>query len=437
MQTTRSPGAKRATPRADLEHDPGRVRARDRAGSFAWKSAPRARASTSSVRPTVTARTPITTSPGPACGVGPLAQLEHLRAPVATDDDGPHDVLLSMTGGEVYRVAPPWRSSSSPVSASMAARPAPAAVIDGDAHRIPRRGECARDAGRLGRLARADRRRGLEDRVAVDRCTLLPPVPDPPNLYMAGANYADHAARCTGSRRTTRSRGPPSGPFFFLKPDDHADRRRRAVVLGAGVSRLDWEVELAAVIGRRAHRVSEADALDHVAGYTILNDISARDAFVRSGAEPPFTYDWLGQKGWATSAPCGPWLLPARDCPDPGALGLRLWVGDERDAGLEHVPDALLARGADLAPVAACAARPRRHHLDRHVCRRRPARGRFLAPGDVMRCEIERIGVLEQPGGGGRYNDVRADQASGPRRAAGSRPRRVGALGDDRHGAFA
>ena len=71
------------------------------------------------------------------------------------------------------------------------------------------------------------------------------------------------------------------------------------------MERLYWEVELAAVIGRRALRVSESQALEHVAAYTIVNDISSRDTFAREGVEPPFTFDWLRQKGWQPAARAG------------------------------------------------------------------------------------------------------------------------------------
>ena len=135
----------------------------------------------------------------------------------------------------------------------------------------------------------------------------------------------------------------------------------------------------------------------HVAGYTILNDVSARDAFVREGMEAPFTFDWLRQKGQATSAPCGPWLLPARDCPDPGDLAIALRLGGEvmQDSRTSQMlfsieeQIAFLSRILPLVPgdiisTGTCAGVG-------------AARGRFLAPGDMMHAQIERIGVLSNP----------------------------------------
>jgi 2-keto-4-pentenoate hydratase/2-oxohepta-3-ene-1,7-dioic acid hydratase in catechol pathway len=237
----------------------------------------------------------------------------------------------------------------------------------------------------------------LADPRPLEECTLLAPIPDPPNLYMAGANYADHIREMAGLGPDDPVPKPPSGPFFFLKPTTTLIGDGSPVLIGEGVERLDWEVELAAVIGRRADRVSEARALDHVAAYTIVNDVSARDRFVREGMPPAFTYDWLAQKGRAASAPAGPWLLPARDCPDPQALALRLEVGGEvmqnsNTSGMlfslaEQI--AFLSRILPLVPGDV-------------ISTGTPAgvgagRGRFLAPGDVMRAEIEGIGALVNP----------------------------------------
>jgi 2,4-didehydro-3-deoxy-L-rhamnonate hydrolase len=189
----------------------------------------------------------------------------------------------------------------------------------------------------------------------------------------------------------------PSGPFFFLKPTTTLIGDGAPVLIGEGVHELDWEVELAAVIGRRAERVPESAALDHVAGYMIVNDVSARDAFIRSGAPPAFTHDWLGQKGRAASCPCGPWILPARDCPNPGRLALRLSVDDElmQDSNTAQMLFSLeeqiayLSRILPLVPGDVIAT---------GTCAGVGAgRGRFLAPGEVMRAEIESIGALTNP----------------------------------------
>jgi 2,4-diketo-3-deoxy-L-fuconate hydrolase len=93
-------------------------------------------------------------------------------------------------------------------------------------------------------------------------------------------------------------------------------------------SQLDWEVELAAVIGRRCRRISVDRALDVVAGYSIVNDISARDLNVRG--DYPFKFDWFQGKCHDTFAPFGPWIVPASQIPDPQAVQLQLDVNGQR-----------------------------------------------------------------------------------------------------------
>src|SRR3954454_25142646 len=137
---------------------------------------------------------------------------------------------------------------------------------------------------------------------AVDEVRLQAPVPQPPNLYMIGANYADHAREMRGLAPDAPVPKPPGGPFVFLKPTTTVVGPRAPVQLGPGCEKVDWEAELAVVIGRRAHRVAVDDALACVAAYPIANDVSARDRFRRAdSAEPPMTFDWFAQKGWATS----------------------------------------------------------------------------------------------------------------------------------------
>jgi 2-keto-4-pentenoate hydratase/2-oxohepta-3-ene-1,7-dioic acid hydratase in catechol pathway len=245
-------------------------------------------------------------------------------------------------------------------------------------------------------LARLDAEE-LADPVALADVTLVEPVVDPPNLYMAGANYADHYREMHGLREEEPVPRHPSGPFLFLKPTTCLVGSGAPVVIGEGVGRLDWEVELAVVIGRRAHKVSESAALDYVAAYTIINDISARDLFMRRDAEEPFTYDWFGQKGWATSCPAGPWLLPARDCPTPGSLALSLSVNDTvmQDSTTEQMIfsiEELIAYISRIVPLVPG------DIISTGTCGGvGAARGQFLAPGDVMRAHVERIGVLENP----------------------------------------
>ena len=275
--------------------------------------------------------------------------------------------------------------------------PASAVVRDGLVHRIPGApGTRAMLADWDGWLDRAAAER-LDEGVPLAQCTLLPPIVDPPNVYMVGANYGDHAREMAGLPAGAPIERSPSGPFFFLKPTTTLIGDGAPVLIGEGITQLDWEVELAAVIGRRAERVPESAALDHVAGYTIVNDVSARDAFVRPGAPPAFTYDWLAQKGRAASCPCGPWILPARDCPDPGRLALRLSVNDElmQDSSTAEMLFSLEEQIAYLSRILPLVVGD---VVATGTCAGVGAgRGRFLAAGDLMRAEVESIGVLISP----------------------------------------
>jgi 2-keto-4-pentenoate hydratase/2-oxohepta-3-ene-1,7-dioic acid hydratase in catechol pathway len=150
--------------------------------------------------------------------------------------------------------------------------------------------------------------------------TLQPAVPQPPTIYCAGANYFDHVRAMSPGRRFD-----PAGPYHFVVSRQCLAAHGDDVIRPIGCRALDWEVELAVVIGRRAHRVAAERALDVVAGYTIANDISARDLFIRSDAQP-FEMDWLQHKSHATFLPLGPSIVPSRFVPDPQALRLSLTV---------------------------------------------------------------------------------------------------------------
>ena len=164
---------------------------------------------------------------------------------------------------------------------------------------------------------------------------LLAPVLYPGNIYCAGANYADHMDEMAKVQNLSPRKDPHETgfkPWFFVKTS-------RASVVGPGSNvklpvysqMVDWEVELAAVIGRPARNVPESKALNYVAGYTIGDDLSARDVMKRPQVpdSSPFKLDWLMQKCFDGSCPMGPWIVPASDVRDPQNLALKLWVNDD------------------------------------------------------------------------------------------------------------
>jgi 2-keto-4-pentenoate hydratase/2-oxohepta-3-ene-1,7-dioic acid hydratase in catechol pathway len=171
----------------------------------------------------------------------------------------------------------------------------------------------------LARLARSKSASGLDAATA----ELLAPLM-PGKVLCAGANYYDHMAEMgfpDVKKETQRL-------FFFFKPADHAVVGPGATVeMPRGTQMFDWEIELAAVIGKRARYVSASEALDHVAGYTVAIDLSARD-FNRV-PDQFYKFDWVAGKANDTGCPIGPWIVPAESISDPQNITLKLWVNGE------------------------------------------------------------------------------------------------------------
>jgi 2,4-didehydro-3-deoxy-L-rhamnonate hydrolase len=143
---------------------------------------------------------------------------------------------------------------------------------------------------------------------------LLAPVPRPGKIICVGLNYRDHAKE-TGA-------AIPSEPILFSKFASSVVGPGADVLVPPESDEVDYEAELAVVIGRRASRVAAADALGHVAGYACANDVSSRSLQFLSG-------QWLLGKAIDTFLPLGPYLVTADDVPDPQALGIRCLVNGE------------------------------------------------------------------------------------------------------------
>ena len=151
---------------------------------------------------------------------------------------------------------------------------------------------------------------------------LGPPVARPSKLVCIGMNFRDHAAE--GGHQI------PDEPVIFLKSTTAITGANDPVRIPRNAKKLDWEVELALVIGRKAFQVPEEKALDYVLGYTIANDLSARDLGHRPGLpdNSSFKTDWIAHKNWDGSCPLGPWITLARDIPDPQKLSIVLDVNE-------------------------------------------------------------------------------------------------------------
>ena len=226
----------------------------------------------------------------------------------------------------------------------------------------------------------------------VKKVKLLAPVLYPGVLYCAGANYRDHVKEMTGKEPTENYKEP----FFFLKTV-------AGTIIGPGQevrlppysSKVDWEAEIALVIGRTGKNISVERAMDHVAGFTIMNDLSARDLTKRD--DVPFVFDWIGQKCFDTAAPMGPWITPVDAVSDPADMDIKLWVNEglqQHSNSSEMVFNfneqiAYLSSHVTLNPGDVIATGT-------------PAgcgvpRGVFLKPGDHIRIVVNGLGELCNP----------------------------------------
>jgi len=213
----------------------------------------------------------------------------------------------------------------------------------------------------------------------------------PPRIFAAASNYVEHAKEMG----TVLAQKADSNPYIFIKASTAVVGNGEDVVIPSQTNKADWEVELAAVIGSRTRRISVDDALSCVVGYTITNDVSARDLTRRD--DFPFKFDWFQGKSFDTFAPLGPWIVPSDVVGDPQSLSLGLSVNDEmmqdgttaemifnvqeQISYLSHMltlePGDVIATGTPTGVGA--------------------SRGIFLKPGDVMRATIEKIGELHNP----------------------------------------
>jgi 2,4-didehydro-3-deoxy-L-rhamnonate hydrolase len=234
--------------------------------------------------------------------------------------------------------------------------------------------------------------------IPLDDIRLLAPIARPPKLLLLAGNYADHVVERGGSAAARNE----TFPYVFMKPPSTTITHPGDPIVIPGVSpgHIDWECELGVVIGRVCRHVSEEDALDHVAGYTIVNDISDRQYrpnSKRKQRERDAFFDWLHGKWHDSFCPIGPCVLSADALDDPQALALRLSVnGEMKQNG---------STAQMIFPVAAIIA-----FLSRLLTLEPgdiistgtpagvgSATGTYLKPDDTVCATIDGIGSLENP----------------------------------------
>jgi 2-keto-4-pentenoate hydratase/2-oxohepta-3-ene-1,7-dioic acid hydratase in catechol pathway len=238
----------------------------------------------------------------------------------------------------------------------------------------------------LRRLTRGYAGQGL----AVGSLRLMAPIPRPrKNVFCVGWNYLEHFEE--GAKARPHAQEMPAHPAFFTKAPTAVNGPFDPIPLHAGVTeKLDWEVELGVVIGRAGSDIAEADALKHVYGYTVVNDVSAREVQRQHGQQ------WFKGKSLDGSCPMGPWIVTADEVPDPQALRItcRLNGVVKQDSNTRHmyfrIPRIIaeLSAGLTLEPgdVISTGTPAGVGHA------RTPPE--FMRAGDVLETEVEGIGAL-------------------------------------------
>ena len=214
--------------------------------------------------------------------------------------------------------------------------------------------------------------------------TLLAPMPRPGKIVCLGHNYFDHM----GIGKTE----PPEYPTFFCKTVNTVIGPGQAIVIPSVTRQVDYEAELAVVIGKRARHVAQADALDFVAGYTIFNDVSARDYQKR-------TSQWMIGKSFDTFGPMGPALVTADEIPDPHGLELSLTLNglemQRTNTGnmifsipfvITYLSAVMTLEPGDVISTGTPAKTELAHSLPP-----------FMKPGDTVRIAVEGVGELVNP----------------------------------------
>jgi len=206
----------------------------------------------------------------------------------------------------------------------------------------------------------------------LDAVDVLPPC-DPTKIVCIGLNYADHAAE--------RGKDVPDRPLLFLKPPNTLAGHGNTVTLPAGKERIDHEAEIAAVIGEPARNVAAADAMDHVAGFTCLNDLSNRD-------DQREERNWVRGKAFDNAAPIGPAIAPPAAVPADATVELRVngevRQSSGRDQFIFSVPELIeeITTYLTLEPGDV-------------ISTGTPSGVGPLADGDTVEVELEGLGTLE------------------------------------------
>jgi 2-keto-4-pentenoate hydratase/2-oxohepta-3-ene-1,7-dioic acid hydratase in catechol pathway len=226
-------------------------------------------------------------------------------------------------------------------------------------------------------------RHGFKKRLGrpLEMVRLLPPIARPPKIFAMGLNYRAHALESAGQ--------VPQEPIFFRKESTAVIGPEEAVVIKPGIGRVDPEVELAVVIGRAGADVTSEEAGEFVAGYTILNDVTARAMQRRDIAA---SRPWYRSKSLETFSPIGPWIVLPDEIGEPVELNLEMRVnGEVRQSDNTR---SLIWKVPELIAFISSFVRL---ELGDILSTGTPQGMKEVKPGDVMEACVEKIGVLRNP----------------------------------------
>ncbi|HEV8253201.1 MAG TPA: fumarylacetoacetate hydrolase family protein [Vicinamibacteria bacterium] len=250
---------------------------------------------------------------------------------------------------------------------------------------------------------------GTYDRAAL---RIRPPVPDPETMLNAAVNYVEHEAetqRMQASPAAASAAAPPPAPglwerragdvrqtpYLFIKARTALVADGEAIRIPPRRDRIDWECELAVLVGRRGARVPVERAREHIFGYTLENDVSDR----AGRGDSRHGSDWLVGKSHDTFAPLGPFIVPKEFVPDPQKLRIQFTLSgtpmqDSSTDRMTHTVDELLAYASNILTLRPGDVISTGSPAGVGYVRNPPV---FLKPGDVSVCTIEGIGTLTNP----------------------------------------
>ncbi len=240
------------------------------------------------------------------------------------------------------------------------------------------------DAGALAQAQQVASQ--ARETIPLSRVKLLAPIPRPrKNIFALGRNYGEHAKESAGARGAAIS-----PPVVFTKAPTTVNAPFGEIVVDPDVSvQIDWEVELGVVIGKRGRKIQQSDALNYVFGYTIINDVTARDLQDR-------TSQFFVGKSVDGYCPMGPWIVTADEISDPQTLSLRCRVNEivKQDG---HTRDMIYSVAYTIAELSRTLTLEAGDIITTGTpagvgFARKPPE--FLKAGDVLESEIEKIGVI-------------------------------------------